>query len=100
MGVQVKLKAGSNERNIKRNNKRKIQANNTTGFKGIFKDYGKYRAKITVDRKCIELGRYDTKEEAAQAYDNYIIKQKLEHTLNFNYKELNEKHNFNKKRIC
>ena len=43
---------------------------NRTGFKGIvfYKPYGKYMARITVQRKSTFLGYYDTPEDAHQAY--------------------------------
>lgn len=43
--------------------------NNTSGFKGVDYSYGKYRARISVNSKRIELGRFSTAEEAARAYD-------------------------------
>lgn len=43
---------------------------NSTGFKGV--DYhsitGKYRARLTINRKQLHLGEFDTREEAAAAY--------------------------------
>lgn len=42
--------------------------NNTTGFKGVSLQGNKYRAYITVDRKQIHLGRFDTAEEGFAAY--------------------------------
>lgn len=53
------------------NRNRGLQAHNTSGFKGVNWDerLQKYRAKITVNRKCIHLGMFDTAQEAADAYD-------------------------------
>lgn len=50
---------------------RKIQSNNKTGFKGVCwdKDRGKYMASISLNHKAINLGRYETAEEAAKAYN-------------------------------
>lgn len=47
------------------------QQNNTSGYKGVFmrKGTGKYRAKITYMNKQYNLGTFNTKEEAALAYD-------------------------------
>lgn len=44
---------------------------NTTGFKGVSWDRfrSKYKAQIDVDGKHEFLGRFDTPEEAARAYD-------------------------------
>lgn len=46
----------------------KISKNSTTGIKGVAKTRnGKYRAHITVRRKQIHLGIFETKEEAKYA---------------------------------
>jgi hypothetical protein len=51
------------------NYNRSLPINNTSGYKGIhLTKSNKWRAKITVDLKSIDLGCYDTKEEAAKAY--------------------------------
>ena len=44
--------------------------NNTSGVKGVSfcKATNKWRAQITVDRKGVNIGRFDTQEEAANAY--------------------------------
>ena len=46
------------------------QANNTSGFKGVNcdKSSGKWRARITVEGKRMNLGLYPTPQEAHQAY--------------------------------
>lgn len=45
-----------------------LAKNNKTGVTGVRKTkYGKWNARITVDRKEIYLGNYDTLEEAAKA---------------------------------
>ena len=47
-----------------------ISKNNTTGYKGVSKTKsGKYCAKITVNKKAVNLGEYKTAIEAARAYD-------------------------------
>lgn len=47
-----------------------LAKNNTSGFKGVKKTAeGRWKARITRDRKEIHLGHFDTKEEAAAAYD-------------------------------
>lgn len=44
--------------------------NNTSGFKGVSRtESGRWRARIVIDRKEFSLGRFDTKEAAAKAYD-------------------------------
>jgi hypothetical protein len=42
---------------------------NTTGFKGVTKESGKFYANIGVDGKLIHLGHFDSAEEAARIYD-------------------------------
>lgn len=51
------------------NSNRRKPKNNTTGFKGIFAvANGKFIARIQVNKKKINLGTYDTKEKAYEAY--------------------------------
>jgi hypothetical protein len=46
------------------------QSNNTSGFKGVSWDWynRRWRAQISVEKKRINLGNYDTPEEAHAAY--------------------------------
>jgi hypothetical protein len=50
-------------------------SNNTSGMKGVVfcKQTQRWRAQIMVNRKGVKIGRFDTKEEAANAY---ILKAK------------------------
>lgn len=41
----------------------------TTGFKGVIRSRDKFSARITVNRKPIHLGQFDTAEEANAAYE-------------------------------
>ena len=50
-------------------NIKKMRPDNTTGYRGVHKWHGKYRAKIVVNKKQIHLGTFSTAEEAAKAYE-------------------------------
>lgn len=47
---------------------RRRRSSNTSGFKGVFLDHGRWRASIRRG-KLIHLGMFDTAAEAAAAYD-------------------------------
>lgn len=42
---------------------------NSVGFRGVTKSRGRYKAQISLNNRRIFLGRFNTKEEAAHAYD-------------------------------
>ncbi len=68
-------------------NTRLLSKINTTGFRGVrYKPQNNgridYRAHITSNGKSISLGVYRTKEEAAKAYNNFVIDNKTLHPLN------------------
>lgn len=49
---------------------RRRQSNNTSGFKGVYKARARWRARIDVGGKRMNLGTFDTPEEAHAAYFN------------------------------
>lgn len=55
---------------------RSIQINNKTGYKGVCfdKSRNKYMASIALKGKQYNLGRYDTAEEAALAYNESALR--------------------------
>lgn len=71
-------------RNVQQRNKRVIQRNNKTGYKGVHicSKTKKYKARIKVNSKTFCLGSYIEKVDAALAYNRYVIDNNLEHTLN------------------
>ena len=76
-------------RNIQSQNTRRLRSNNTSGYRGVYWDKAtsKWRVQITVNNKSKHLGRFTNLEEAARAYDQYIIDNNLEHTKNFEYEQ-------------
>ena len=54
---------------------RGVFKNNKCGYKGVYFDSRKqrWRARITVNKRRISLGSYESKEEAAKAYDAAAI---------------------------
>ena len=58
----------------------RIYKNNSSGYKGVSfrKDNNKFRVIITVNKKRIHLGYFQTAVEAGIAYNNYIIENNLE----------------------
>lgn len=69
---------------IQSRNTRRLRSTNTSGYRGVswHKKQQKFSSRITVDSITINLGSYSTDIEAAKAYDEYVIKNNLEHTLN------------------
>jgi len=70
---------------IQARNTQILRDDNTSGYRGVYfnKNAKKWKAQISVNKKRISLGTYLTAMEAAKIYDNYVIKNKLEHTRNF-----------------
>ena len=46
----------------------KPQSNNKSGYKGVGHNHTKWRARIKLEGETIDLGRYETAEEAHEAY--------------------------------
>lgn len=69
---------------IQANNKRVIQSNNTSGFRGVrfYKRDNNFRALLYSNNKQILIGTFSTAINAAIARNEYIIKNKLPHPLN------------------
>lgn len=71
-------------RNTQARNKRKLMITNTSGYKGVTlkKETNKWNSFIMINNKRIHLGYFKDKLDAAKAYDQYVIDNNLEHTLN------------------
>lgn len=56
-----------------------LAKNNTSGFKGVrLTKHGKWNARIMVDRKNVHIGNYETRAEAAAAYDSAALMMHME----------------------
>jgi len=58
-----------------------MPARNATGFKGVSRHKNGWRAVIKHNYRNINLGSFDTKEDAARAYDAAAIRLHPEHAL-------------------
>lgn len=69
---------------VQARNTRQLMSTNTSGYRGVSWNNAanKWQADIRVKGKTIYLGVYMTKEDAAKAYDTYILQHQLEHTRN------------------
>ena len=47
---------------------RKRKTSSKVGYTGVYKENNRYRAVISVNRKSVHIGMFDTAEEAAMAY--------------------------------
>ncbi len=65
-------------------NQRVIVSNNTSGYKGVskYKDTDRFVAYINVEGKRTSLGTHKKAIDGARAYNEYVIKHKLDHSLN------------------
>ena len=69
---------------VQARNTRLLRKTNKTGYRGValYRDGIRFTAQIKVNGKKKHLGIFNTKKEGAIAYNNYIIENGLEHTLN------------------
>jgi hypothetical protein len=69
----VNLRLASNGENLRN---RSLQRNNTSGHKGVTFDVGrgKWLAQISIDRRHIQLGRFDSIDGAVCAYRSAAVK--------------------------
>jgi hypothetical protein len=64
---RVNLRPASTAQNARNRGR---QANNTSGFKGVYIRGSRWRAMIQVDGRLIHLGSHSDPESAARAYDS------------------------------
>jgi hypothetical protein len=57
--------------------KRRLHLRNTSGYRGAFRSGKRFYARVTVNKKYVRLGTFDTIKEAAIAHDQAIIKYNL-----------------------
>jgi len=71
-------------KDIQNRNTRKLQIKNTSGYRGVsfHKKSQKWQSYIKVMGKTKYLGIHNNPFCAAMAYDAYVIKHNLEHTIN------------------
>lgn len=67
---------------IQNQNTRKLRNTNSSGYRGVCFKNGKFVASISVNKKPIHIGRFNTAIQAARAYDSYVIENRLSHTIN------------------
>lgn len=75
-------------RDVSNANTRRLRANNTSGYRGVFLDGDRNLKKpwysyVSYQGKRSRLGYFATAEEAAKAYDKFVSAGDLPHPLNF-----------------
>ncbi len=71
-------------RGVNMRNTRRLNSRNTTGYRGVGKHgKDKFRASLQSNGKYMHIGIFSSAKEAAEAYDNFVINNNLEHTRNF-----------------
>ena len=70
---------------VQNQNQRLLRSTNTSGYRGVhyMKARNRWVAQVREKGKKVHLGCYNTPEEAATAYDNYIIQNGKYSPLNF-----------------
>lgn len=68
------------------------KTNSKSGFKGVQKIGKKWRARIAVEGQMKSIGMFNTKEEAAEAYNKRAVEL---HNNNIGFLVLNVVNNFN-----
>lgn len=66
-------------------NTRLLSITNKSGYRGVHFDKNRktFVARVSVNNKTVYIGSSDNKKEAAIMRDVYVIKNNMEHTLNF-----------------
>ena len=64
------------------NQNRRIYKIGSSSYRGVSKYNNKWRSRISINGERISLGLYNSEEEAAIAYNNFIIDNNLDYLLN------------------
>jgi hypothetical protein len=67
---------------ISRQHRRLLFSSNSSGFRGVDFNKGMWRSRIANNGTCFHLGYFNTAEEAAIAYNNFVLDNKTSHPLN------------------
>ncbi len=67
---------------VQSQNTRLIFSSNTSGYRGVSLSFGKWTSQIGWNRKLYRLGRYATPEDAARAYNAFVLLNHTSHPLN------------------
>ena len=71
-------------RGIQAQNTKHLRITNKSGYRGVswHKNNKKWKASISFNNKVKHLGYFEDKEDAAKAYNSFIVKNKTDHSLN------------------
>lgn len=70
--------------NIQTQNTKRLRVTNSSGYRGVSSRGKVFISRITSYGVSHYLGTYETKIDAAIAYDTFVLVHKLNHTRNFN----------------